>query len=99
MLITDGESTLDKKNTIWNAEAVRRDGIQIICVGISDAIKEYEIRAISSPPHVKDVNYFLRSNFTSLQGLIGTLAEIIKEGPVELTTQTSSTANGNNGEH
>ena len=94
VLITDGRSLIDIKNTIPNAQALKREGIQIICIGISDAIKEDEIRAISSPPHIKDVNYFLRSNFTSLQGLIGTLAEIIKEGPVELTTQ-----NGNNGEY
>ena len=91
VLITDGESKIDKENTIWNAEAVRRDGIQIICVGISGAINEDEIRAISSPPHTKGVNYFLRSRFDSLQDLTDTLVERIKESSLELTTQKTST--------
>ena len=99
VLITDGESVNDKGNTIRNAQALHRDGIEIICIGISDAINEDEIRAISSPPHIKDVNYFIRSRFDSLQDLTDTLIERIKESSLELTTHKSSTTNGGNGEY
>ena len=98
VLITDGESVNDKENTIRNAQALHRDGIEIICFGISDAISENETKAISSPPQAKDVNYVLRNDFQSLQDLTDTLAERIKESSVELTTQNTLTTDADNGE-
>ena len=98
VLIADGQSRLDVENTMPNARALHRAGIQIIAIGISNAISEDEIRAISSPPHTKDMNYFLRSGFQSLQDLTDTLAERIKESSKELTTQNTLTTNGDDGE-
>ena len=94
VLITDGDSSIDNENTIPNARALHRDGIKIICIGVSNAISEDEIRAISSPPHIKNENYFIENGFYSLPYLTDTLVEIIKESSLELTTHKSSTTNG-----
>ena len=99
VLITDGESTIDTENTIPNAQGLHRDGIRVICVGIGDGISEEEIRAISSPPHEKDVDYFLRKTFYFPESFVTTLVESIKQRQVEMTTQRNTYSSENTGEY
>ena len=98
VLIIDEESIDDTIKTIPYAEELHRDGIRVICVGIGNELNEAEIRAISSPPHKKDKDYFILESFFSLHGFTSTLAENIKQSQVELTTQTDSHSSENKGE-
>ena len=79
ILITAGVSTIDQNDTIPNAQDLHRDGIRVICIGIGDGISEDELSAISSPPHKKNKDYFIRSDFSSLAHFTITLAERINE--------------------
>ena len=97
VLITDGESTEDTEMTIPYAEDLHRDGIRVICVGIGNRISEEEIRAISSPPHEKDVDYFTRKTFYFHEPFKRTMAESIKEVQVEMITQNNSFSSDSKG--
>ena len=98
VLITDGESTIDKMKTIPNAQALHRDGIRVICVGIGDGLSEDEIRAVSSPPHEKDVDYFTGKGFYFTETFIHILVESIQQYQMEITTQTNSNSGEKKGE-
>ena len=73
IVITDGESTIDPDRTIPEAQTARNKGIKIFAVGITNNIKESELRDISSAPHVKDEDYFLATSFQSLQTVTDSL--------------------------
>ncbi|KAI0213235.1 hypothetical protein LSAT2_001785 [Lamellibrachia satsuma] len=66
IVVTDGVSTRDALSTIPEAIRARNDGIKIYSVGITSAVKEAELRDISSSPHEKDKNYFMAPNFQNL---------------------------------
>ena len=99
VLITDGESTIDTENTIPNAQALHRDGIRVICVGIGDRISEEEISAISSPSHERDVDYFLRKTFDFPESFISIFVESIEQREVEMTTAIETFSGENKGEY
>ena len=99
VLITDGVSTIDTSNTIPNARALHKDGVRVICVGIGDNISKDEIKAISSPPHEKDVDYFIRKTFDFPESFISILVESIEQRQVETTTQSNSNSSENKGEY
>ena len=69
VVVVDGVSTRDKASTIPEAIRARNDGIKIYSVGITSGVNEAELRDISSPPHVKDKNYFMAPNFQNLDKL------------------------------
>jgi len=66
IIITDGNSTLNKENTIPYAEAARRANIQVYTVGVTKGIKISEVIGMSSPPHALDQNYYLAKGFRTL---------------------------------
>ena len=99
VLITDGVSTMDTGNIIPHAEDLHRDGIRVICVGIGDKISIAEIRAISSPPHEKDVDYLLRNTFDFPESFISILVESIEQRQVETTTASKTYSGENKGEY
>jgi len=70
IVITDGESNLDSDRTISDAEAARAAGIEIIAVGVTDAVNMAEVSGISSMPQQQDFNYFLIDDFTALSGVV-----------------------------
>ena len=70
IVITDGVSTFDSQFTIPYAEAARADGIQIMVVGITNAINEEELAGISSPPQTRDENYFTVADFAVLDQIV-----------------------------
>ena len=99
VLITDGVSTIYPENTIPNAQGLHRDGIRVICVGIGDGICEDEISGISSPPHEKDVDYFIRKTLNFPESFVTTLVESIEQRQVLMTTQRNTYSGENKGEY
>ena len=67
IIITDGESNIDRNATIPEAKKARRDDITIYSIGITDSINEDEVKHMSSQPQKKDKNYFLSTDFESLR--------------------------------
>ena len=78
VLITDGVSNVDKEKTIPFAQDLHIEGIRMICIGIINGTGEDEIRAISSPPHLKDIDYFIRKDFYFPEQFISLVEERIK---------------------
>ena len=99
VLITDGESIDNTVDTIPYAEELHADDIRVICIGIDTELNEAEIRAISSPPHEKDKDYFILESFFSLHDFTSTLVESINQSQVELNTQSNSHSSENKGEY
>ena len=71
--ITDGKSTFDSERTIPIAEDLRRDGVQIVAVGITNSVDENELRGISSRPQLRDRDYFTSPDFQQLENIIESL--------------------------
>ena len=87
VVITDGGSTQNKSSTIPEAIRARNDGIKIYSVGITSRVNEAELRDISSPPHVKDKNYFMASTFQNLDRLaIAIMSEACDNGKCTTVT-------------
>ena len=70
IVITDGESNLDSGRTISDAEAARAAGIEIISIGVTDAVNMAEVSGISSLPQTLDYNYYLIEDFTTLSDVV-----------------------------
>ena len=73
IVITDGKSTFDNELTLPYAEDLRADGVQMVSVGITSSIDEDELKALSSLPQIRNVNYFTSPDFQQLEGIIETL--------------------------
>ena len=99
VLITDGVSTINPENTIPNAQALHRDGVRVICVGIGGNISKDEIKAISSPPHEKDKDYFIRKTFDFPESFVTKLVESIKQRQEETYTPSNSPSDENKSEY
>ena len=99
VLITGGVSTIEQNDTIPNAQDLHRDGIRVICIGIGDGANEDELSAISSPPHKKDQNYFIWSDFSSLTEFTITLVERINEAEAITVSHNISNTRGDDGEY
>ena len=70
IIITDGKSTFDNDKTIPIAEDLRRDNVNLVAIGITNSVDENELKAISSLPQERDVNYFTSPDFQQLEGII-----------------------------
>ena len=88
IVITDGKSTFDNDRTVPFAEDLRRDGAQVISIGITNSVDEDELRAISSMPQLRDVNYFTSPDFQQLESIIETLLSSACVVTVPPTTST-----------
>ena len=60
--------------TISDAEAARAAGIEIISVGVTDAVNMAEVIGISSLPQTQNLNYYLIEGFTSLAAMAENIA-------------------------
>lgn len=69
IIITDGASTYDSKQTIPEAVRAQGQNILMFSVGVTDKVNEVEIRAISSPPQKLGKNYFLSTDFQTLKDI------------------------------
>ena len=99
VLITEVVFIKDINKTISHAQDLHKDGIRVICVGIGEKIIEDDIKAISSPPHKKDVDYFVREDFYFSEVFVMTLAESIKQHQIKMTTRSDSDLRENKGEY
>lgn len=70
IVVTDGVSTVQKDNTIPEANAAKNADIQIYVVGVTTAIDEAELRSMSSPPQVEGQNYFKSPTFLELEKVL-----------------------------
>ena len=92
IVITDGKSTYDSDKTIPIAQDLQRDGVRVISVGITPSVDEEELRAISSPPQIRNENYFISADFTELTSIIERLltsACVTTAAPTTTTTVTT----------
>ena len=69
IVITDGESNIDARNTIPNAQRARRDGIIMFAVGITEQVNKTELRGISDNG-VEGETYFLSPGFNVTTELV-----------------------------
>ncbi|KAK2189964.1 hypothetical protein NP493_92g03037 [Ridgeia piscesae] len=61
IIITDGEATVDANNTLPEADRVKRDGVRMFAIGITEFVRKSELEAIASDPvedHVMYVSQF-----------------------------------------
>ena len=70
IVITDGKSTFDNASTIPNAQDLKRDGVQVLRVGVTNSMDENELKGLSSLPQVRDRNYFTTPDFQQLRGIV-----------------------------
>ena len=73
LLITDGESTIDKNLTDIEAALVKKKDITLFVVGVTDEINEDELKGISSSP-VED-HYFNSTDIRHLDDLLHSLTK------------------------
>jgi len=71
IVITDGESNLDQNRVISDAEAARAAGIDILVLGITNAVNIAEVSGMSSMPQIQHENWWLATDF-------GTLSEVLE---------------------
>lgn len=65
VIITDGEST-DSDKTLNEAARLHSNNVRVISVGITLGIKEKELKAISSAPHILNSDYYTVDTFNNL---------------------------------
>ena len=88
IIITDGVSTIDKDNTIPEAEAARRDNIRVFSVGITNNVKESELRGMSSQPQIEGQTFWRSTDFTMLGDIIDHLVKQTCVTPVPTPAPT-----------
>ena len=67
IIMTDGQSTYDSHRTLLDAAEAMASGIQIVAIGITDAVKLEEIRGMSSPPQEEFRNWWAAPDFEALE--------------------------------
>jgi hypothetical protein len=67
IVITDGVSTINPLSTVPTAIQARDRGIKIFTIGITNSINEEELRLMSSPPQIKNENWFTTPSFQAYQ--------------------------------
>ena len=75
IVITDGVSTVQRTQTIPEAERAHAEGIQVFTVGVTDEVNLDEVRAISSPPREVNRNYWTSPDFLSLSDVVASLQQ------------------------
>ena len=64
--MTDGKSTYDSHLTIPYAQDLKDVGVKVFSVGVTDSIDVNEIQSMSSGDQVLNKDYFLISDFDTL---------------------------------
>ena len=72
ILITDGVSNVNERNTIPFADQAKRDGIRILVIGVTDKIDERELIAISSNG-VLNQTYWKSLDFQALDSIVASI--------------------------
>ena len=75
VVITDGQSNVNREETIPSAQRLRDDGVLVFGVGVGNNINLDEVRAISSgPDFMVLLNSFGATDFATLQRIISAQA-------------------------
>lgn len=77
IVITDGESTIDREKTQSEAQLAKDNGVKIYTIGVTYDVNEDEIRRISSAPQTRDTSYFLVASFTDLLSIVNVIVNQI----------------------
>ena len=77
IIVTDGVPyPPDRKTLALNAAgSLRNAGVEMIAVGITDAIDEEFLKAMSSPPQIEGSNFFTAINFAELTTIRDTVVD------------------------
>ncbi len=75
IVVTDGESTVDKNLTIPEAEKAKAEGITLFVVAVTDEINEEELKVIASDPVSQ--HYFNSTEIKHLNDLLVNLIQHI----------------------
>ena len=80
VVITDGRSN-DKAKTIQSAMNARKQGMELLTVGVGNNVDDNEMKAVANFP--QDRNYFKTGSFNSLGGLANNLILAICNGTLD----------------
>ena len=69
IMLTDGDPTVNVGKLDKSIDDVRRQGINVIVVGVTEAVSNETIKKISSPPHKFNKNYFIVNDFSSIEAI------------------------------
>jgi hypothetical protein len=70
IVATDGYATVNTTDTIPAAQACWALGIRVFVIGMTSAIDEQQLSAISSPPHTASQNYWTTPDYTTLSTVL-----------------------------
>ena len=70
IVITDGIPTLNAHIVDREATALRKSGVTMLAVGITNAVNTATLRALSSPPQLEGMNFFTSPDFQSLDEVL-----------------------------
>ena len=62
IVMTDGQSNINRRQTLPEAEAAKRAGIRVIAVGIGNEINRAEVRGMASDPESRNTYYVSDQN-------------------------------------
>jgi len=81
IVVTDGASNVNQGQTIPEADRAKAEGIDVVCIGVTNGVIESEVRAISSDPMIEGQNWWiLRGGFTELQGIVEHITAAVSTG-------------------
>ena len=89
IILTDGKPTDGNASTLRAAAELRDSGVRIISIGVTRNISENLLRDMSSPPRIRDQDYFTAPDFNKLNAL---LHGIIRSACRTTTTTTTTAA-------
>ena len=67
----------DPRNSIQEASIAHKRDIDVLSIGVSQNVDEYETKKISSPPQKPDLTYWRVPYFNALKGKVNPLTDII----------------------
>ncbi len=88
IVLTDGESTFSRENTLPYALDAQNQGVVMYAVGITNNVNEIEVQGISSQPRQLNQNYFLAADFSDLSGIVDTIVNAVCGQVVVVPTPT-----------
>ena len=77
IIVSDGLPYPSNRRTpaLDAADALRNTGVRMVAVGITDAVDEEFLKAMSSPPQIKGQNFFTAIDFADLSTIRNTVVE------------------------
>lgn len=90
-IITDGIATKNMEQTFEAVVRLKRDGAIVYAIGITGEVDETSLKTYSSPPQLKDQNYFTCLDFNELDTLIDRVVAQTGNCPTTFSPATTPT--------